>query len=246
DEDHPYPDAWRYRDYVVSAFNHDVPYNRFIAEQLAGDLLPAATLEERNNNLVATGFLALGPKPLAQQDRRKMVYDVVDEQIDVTSKVFLGLTVACSRCHDHKFDPILTKDYYSLAAIFANTKSFRNYGRPSSVAYLYYASLDPQAFAQREAHRAKIYAKQIEMEAVLAEEVAKANERLRPRIADYMVAAWKVEHDATPAAEIAAQGRLEQFILEKWIRYLKPANPPKAYLQKWGEANRSTVAAVAL
>src|SRR6185295_2144246 len=107
-------------------FNRDLPYDQFIAEQLAGDLLPAPKPREVNvEGIVATGFLALGPKPIAQQDKVKMVYDVVDEQIDVTAKAFLGLTVSCARCHDHKFDPILTKDYYSMASIFASTKSFQ-------------------------------------------------------------------------------------------------------------------------
>ncbi len=131
DEDHNYPYAWRYRDYVVKAFNDDLPYNQFVIEQLAGDLLPSdkpGAINERG--IIATGFLALGPKPLAQQDRIKAIYDVVDEQIDTVSKAFLGLTVACARCHDHKFDPILTKDYYSMASIFASTECFRNLGRP--------------------------------------------------------------------------------------------------------------------
>ena len=82
-----------------------------------------------------------------------MIYDVVDEQIDTTSKAFMGLTVACARCHDHKFDPILTKDYYSLASIFASTTSFRNLGRPGSVSYIYYAPLDPAAYARYQTHR---------------------------------------------------------------------------------------------
>src|SRR5207245_2696259 len=152
DEDHMYPNAWRYRDYVIKAFNDDLPYDRFIMEQIAGDLLPAGA-----QGIVATGFLALGPKPLAQQDRVKAIYDVVDEQIDTTSKAFMGLTVACARCHDHKFDPILTKDYYSLASIFASTETFRNLGRPGSVSYLYYAPLDPAAFGRYQSHRWRMY-----------------------------------------------------------------------------------------
>lgn len=245
DEDHPYPYAWRYRDYVIDAFNRDEPYSRFTMEQLAGDLLPAKTPEERNHNLIATGFLALGPKPLAQQDRRKMIYDVVDEQIDVTSKVFMGLTVACSRCHDHKFDPILTKDYYSLASIFAGTKSFRNLGRPSSVAYLYYAPLDREAYERREAHREAMYAKQMEMEQVLAEEKARAYLQLRPRLGDYMMAAWSVEHEGASSPELARKKGLDPVILEKWIRYLKPASLPKPFLQKWRDADRSSIARIA-
>jgi hypothetical protein len=245
DEDHPYPYAWRYRDYVIDAFNRDLPYDRFICEQLAGDLLPFKTPEERNRNLIATGFLALGPKPLAQQDRRKMIYDVVDEQIDVTSKVFMGLTVACARCHDHKFDPILTKDYYSLASIFASTKSFRNLGRPSSVAYLYYASLDPDAYRRREAHRSRMYAKQMEMEDALADEQAQAYSRLRPHLADYLVAAWKVSREGAQSADLASRQQLDQPILEKWNRYVKPSDKPKPHLRKWREADDSTIQSVA-
>ncbi len=110
DEDHVLPNAWRYRDYVVKAFNEDTPFDRFLVEQLAGDLLPPdkpGGVNERG--IIATGLLALGPRPLAQQDRVQAIYDVVDEQIDTTTKAFMGLTVACARCHDHKFDPILTR-----------------------------------------------------------------------------------------------------------------------------------------
>ncbi|MDA1235480.1 MAG: DUF1549 domain-containing protein, partial [Acidobacteria bacterium] len=125
DEDHRYSYAWRYRDYVIDSFNNDLPYDQFVREQIAGDLMPAEDGSEVNRRgIIATGFLALGPKAIAQQDKTKMVYDVYDEQVDVTSKAFLGLTVACARCHDHKFDPILTRDYYSMINFFANTKSF--------------------------------------------------------------------------------------------------------------------------
>ena len=145
DEDNLYPHAWRYRDYVVEAFNNDTPFNDFVKQQLAGDLLPAKDAAERARNVVATGFLAIGPRPLAQQDRMQMIYDVVDEQIDTTTKAFLGLTVACARCHDHKFDPIPTKDYYGLASIFASTTTFRNQGRPGSISYMHYTPLDRDA-----------------------------------------------------------------------------------------------------
>ena len=84
DEDNIYPHAWRYRDYVIEAFNQDTPFNEFVKQQLAGDLLPAKDASERARNVIATGFLAIGPRPLAQQDRLQMIYDVVDEQIDTT------------------------------------------------------------------------------------------------------------------------------------------------------------------
>src|ERR1700678_1803408 len=125
DEDHRYPHAWRYRDYVVQAFYDDMPYNQFVREQLAGDILAADPNSGVGyRGIVATGFLALGKKALAQKDLPLKRYDVVDDQIDVTAKAFLGLTVACARCHDHKFDPIATKDYYQMAAIFASTLSY--------------------------------------------------------------------------------------------------------------------------
>ncbi|MDA7906548.1 PSD1 and planctomycete cytochrome C domain-containing protein [Mariniblastus sp.] len=114
-----YPTAWRYRDYVIDAFNNDTPFNRFIQEQLAGDLLPGAG----DNEAIATGFLAIGPKLLNEGNREAFVMDLVDDQIDVTTRAFMGLTVSCARCHDHKFDPIPTAEYYSMAGIFRSTST---------------------------------------------------------------------------------------------------------------------------
>ena len=126
DENHGYPVAWRYRDYVIDALNADLPYNDFIIEQLAGDLLPAKSEAEQRRLITATGFLVIGPKMLAEQDKPKLVADMVDEQLDTIGKVFLGLTLGCARCHDHKFDPILAKDYYALAGILQSTKSMEH------------------------------------------------------------------------------------------------------------------------
>ena len=118
-----FPEAWRYRDWVIAAINSDKPYDQFIREQIAGDLLPARDSVERDQNVIATGFLALGPKGLNEKNREQFRMDVVDDQIDTTSRAVLGLTVACARCHDHKFDPIPTKDYYALAGIFRSTST---------------------------------------------------------------------------------------------------------------------------
>src|SRR5262249_56317448 len=115
--------AWRYRDYVIPAFNGDKPYDQFVREQLAGDLLKARDDKQKAEFLVATGFLAIGPKAHDEFNRRQFQMDVADEQIDATSRAFLGLTVACARCHDHKFDPIPQKDYYALAGIFRSTET---------------------------------------------------------------------------------------------------------------------------
>lgn len=118
-----YPHAWRYRDYVIDSFNKDKPYDQFIREQLAGDLLPAKDDAEKADHLVATSFLAIGPKTHNERNRRQFEMDLADEQIDATFQAFNALTVACARCHDHKFDPIPQKDYYAVAGIFRSTET---------------------------------------------------------------------------------------------------------------------------
>ena len=119
--------AWRYRNYVIDAFNRDLPYDQFLVEQLAGDLLPPTdSIETNTRRIIATGFLMVGPKALAETDKEQSRLDIVDDQIDVTGRAMLGLTVACARCHDHKFDAIRTTDYYALAGIFRSTEPFQN------------------------------------------------------------------------------------------------------------------------
>jgi hypothetical protein len=117
----PYPHAWRYRDYVIESVNADKPYDQFIREQIAGDLLPANSPSEKGEQLIATGFLALGVKDVNQRFPVRFIMDNVDEQIDTVSRGVLALTVSCARCHDHKFDPVPTADYYALAGIFRST-----------------------------------------------------------------------------------------------------------------------------
>ncbi len=124
DRNLPYRYAWRYRDYVIDAFNRDLPYDRFVLEQLAGDLLPSQSGPEHDRLLTATGLLALGPKGINVKNPEQFQMDQVDDQIDVTTRAFLGLTVACARCHDHKFDPIPTGDYYAMAGIFHSTRTY--------------------------------------------------------------------------------------------------------------------------
>jgi hypothetical protein len=118
----PFPLAFRYRDWVVDSLNADKPYDQFIREQLAGDLLPAASDVQRNEQVTATGFLSIGVKNMAEPKQNRFRMAIVDEQIDVTSRAFLGLTIACAKCHDHKFDPIPTADYYALAGIFRSSE----------------------------------------------------------------------------------------------------------------------------
>lgn len=130
DENIAHGNAWRYRDYVISAFNNDKPFDQFVMEQLAGDLLPddgSNDQTKRHERLIATGFLSLGPKVLAEVDESKMEMDIVDEQLDTVGKTFLATTLGCARCHDHKFDPFTIRDYYALAGVFKSTRTMEHF-----------------------------------------------------------------------------------------------------------------------
>ncbi len=127
DENLAYVSAFRYRDYVIAALNDDKPYNQFVQEQLAGDLCSYDSLKATHDAIKATGFLSIGPKFLAEDDPLKMQMDIIDEQVDTIGKVFMGMTLGCARCHDHKFDPIPTVDYYSLFGIMKSTKTMENF-----------------------------------------------------------------------------------------------------------------------
>lgn len=118
-----YEQSWKYRDYVIDAFNRDLPFDRLILEQIAGDLLPYEDDQQRRRQLSAIAFLALGPHNYEAQDKELLRMDVIDEQLDTIGKAFLAMTIGCARCHDHKFDPIPQKDYYALAGIFRSTNS---------------------------------------------------------------------------------------------------------------------------
>jgi len=120
--------AWRYRDYVIASFQNDKPFDQFIREQIAGDLLPVATQDARDEQRIATGFLALGSKTFEEAKPEVFRMDVVDEQIELVSRAVLGLSVGCARCHDHKFDAIPTADYYALAGLFRSTETLYGYG----------------------------------------------------------------------------------------------------------------------
>jgi hypothetical protein len=121
DENFLFREAWRYRNWVIDAMNADMPFDRFLLEQLAGDLLPYNTIEERDRQRIAAGFLVVGPKVLLGVKAQKQRLDVADEQIDTIGRAVLGQTLGCARCHDHKFDPIPTADYYALVGILTST-----------------------------------------------------------------------------------------------------------------------------
>jgi hypothetical protein len=238
DEDHRYPYAWRYRDYVIDAFQRDVPYDQMIREQLAGDLLPPPEGKRiHGRGIVATGFLALGQKALAQQDKKKMLYDVYDEQIDVLGKAFLGLTLACARCHDHKFDPILNRDYYSLAAIFANTRNFEGNEMEKIVSRMVYRPLVPKEELEKyEANRAQIGKHVLAMEDVRARAYELKNKMEVPRIAAYMLAARRVYRGGLTPADAARAASLPQEMVQRWADYLQPRKETRQHLVDWYRA----------
>src|SRR5690606_11284457 len=101
----PFKDAWRFRDYVIQSIHRDSPIKQMIIEQIAGDLLPHQSHEERNRQLTATAFLALGPTNYEEQDKGVLRMDIIDEQLETIGRSFMGMTIGCARCHDHKFDP---------------------------------------------------------------------------------------------------------------------------------------------
>ncbi len=178
DENHAFPHAWRYRDWVFDALNRDLPFDRFITQQLAGDLLIQPGDDEGTvaDLLTATGMLVIGPKMLAEQDKKKMQADIVDEQIDTVSKTMLGMTLACARCHDHKFDPIATEGYYALAGIFASTRTMADQAFVSQWMERPLPSAEIDAARQR--HQVKLDAAQQEHTELVARAQAALREQL--------------------------------------------------------------------
>jgi mono/diheme cytochrome c family protein len=228
DENLVYKNAFRYRDYVIAAFNKDKPYDRFVQEQIAGDLLPDGDEYER---WTATGFLSLGAKMLAEDDPRKMEMDIVDEQLDTTARAFLGMTVGCARCHDHKFDPITHADYYAMAGIFKSSKTMENF---KVVAKWHEYVLAPKEDRDKlAAHEAKIEAKRKQIADLTKIENDKLVADATSRIGAYLLASAQLQRDSqvqvapveTGGVSIAAGGFAKSNVstpLEK-----KKANTPK-------------------
>lgn len=246
DENRQYPDAWRYREYVIDAFNRDLPFNQFLMEQIAGDKIPGDQGSDFNaRGVVATSFLGLGPKAIVEVDKVKTVYDVIDEQIDTTSKAFMGLTISCARCHDHKFDPIYTKDYYSLAAIFANTRNFEGHdGRDS---FLSLAPLvPPDVYGQFKEHKAKITAKSMQIASFIEDEVFKhASRTLHTRVSEYLLGVWDVERKGADAEAVARERNLDANIIRRVAQYVKPNGAFRPHLDRWQQADESNVKVIA-
>ncbi|MBY0229682.1 MAG: DUF1549 and DUF1553 domain-containing protein, partial [Gemmataceae bacterium] len=162
--------AWRYRDWVVRAFNADLPYDRFVVHQIAGDRLPdPAGGESYEDGLVATTFLTNGAWDRGDADKEKMASDMVDDQIDTVGKAFLGLTLGCARCHDHKFDPVTTRDYYALAGIFYSTRILETLGTKGGEYTLQRIPLVPRAYLAKRAEQLKRKDKSVLPEPPVAE-----------------------------------------------------------------------------
>ncbi len=227
DEDHPFGNSWRYRDYVVSALNEDLPFDQFVQEQIAGDLLPAEDGAPINaRGIVATGFLALGPMALAQRDPIQKKYDVVDEQIDTTSKALLGLTIACARCHDHKFDPILASDYYALAGIFASTRTFDDW-RTNGSRYYKHPLVDRETYARFRARAGALESlRRIRLVALRRAKMRYVASGPARRVGAYMLA----------AAGLGEAEGLESEALAWFRQYLEPQPGAKPHLDRWHDA----------
>ncbi len=153
--------AWKYRDWVVNSFNNDFPYDKFVQYQIGGDLLPPSDAPVKSrfnkNGTSATGVLAIGNWGNGDADKEKIYTDIVDDQVDVVSRTFLGLTVGCARCHNHKFDPISTKDYYGLAGFFFSTHildKFTPKGAGENIQRV--ALVSPEEEAYRKQYAAKL------------------------------------------------------------------------------------------
>lgn len=217
EEERRYPYSYTYRDYVIRSFNEDLPFDRFIVEQLAADQLE---LSEDKRALAAMGYLTLGRRFLNNQA------DIIDDRIDVVTRGFMGLTVVCARCHDHKYDPIPTKDYYSLYGVFSSSHE------PQDKPLLGTASL-PKDYPAYQEERKK---REDELENFRTEKQAAALSELRSKAADYLLAAYDSEklEDKGKGEALAKERKLDPRVVRKWVEYLekkKSADDP--ILRPW-------------
>ena len=198
DENLAFGNAWRYRDYVINAFNQDKPFDQFLVEQVAGDLLPLANDETK----IATGFLALGAKVLAEPDREKLEMDTIDEQIDATGKAFFAMSLGCVRCHDHKFDPIKQSDYYALASIFKSTRTYADSNTGAIKHWYEHSFATEPELAELKKINDEIAAKNSVGAKFKNDAVAKLREQAKLHAADYLSAASKFA-PSTSLVEVA-------------------------------------------
>ncbi|HVR85036.1 MAG TPA: DUF1553 domain-containing protein [Planctomycetota bacterium] len=219
-------DIWRYRDWVIQAFNRDMPYDDFITHQIMGDLLPAPKAGEINaDGIIATGVLTIGP--WGGLDKKKMLTDIADDQIDLVGRTFLGLTLACARCHDHKYDPITTKDYYGLAGIFLSSHILSGKSYAAHVSRRQLIPLLPSAQIEaRERAAAPLRAAEARLAEAEDREFAAFARSLLPQAGRYVLAAWNLRNRS--AADIPGGEGLQKELLRQWRDYLE-ASPDGAY-----------------
>ncbi len=231
DENIAYGNAWRYRDYVVRAFNDDKPFDQFLIEQIAGDLLPRS--EEA---ITATGFLSLGGKVLAEPDMQKLEMDIIDEQIDTLGKAFLGMTLGCARCHDHKFDPVAQEDYYALAGIFRSTRSLSAEKMGAIKFWNEHSLATPQQLDEKKKFDADLKAKKAEAAAISSKARAVIKAELQKNAADYLAASALLPAGAkaTDAEQTAKEQQLDAHFVLSCRQYLD-AHPDVAVFAKWRE-----------
>ena len=202
--DESYPFAFTYRDYVIDAFNSDKPFNQFIVEQLAADRLELSGPEKKS--LAAMGFLTVGRRFMNRQP------DIIDDQIDVMTRGFLGISVACARCHDHKYDPIPTADYYSLYGVFASSQE------PSQLPLL----AEPQPSPQYQAFLEAKADKQKEVDRWVEERRVEIEHELRRRVADYLffIASSLPQYRKGKVSLQGKRGALRPAAVQRWQQYL--------------------------
>jgi len=193
-------EAWRYRDWVVEAFNRDLPYDEFIRQQVAGDLIASEPGRPFDPALwVATGLYAIGNWGNGDADKEKLHTDIVDDQIDVTGRAFLGMTLACARCHDHKFDPITTKDYYAMAGIFFSSRILDKFADKTAGETPMRVNLLPPH--ERE-ERKQVAARVAEIDKMLSGTL-RPMEAVRPKVADMEgLIGWHVAGADNPSLAI--------------------------------------------
>ncbi|MBT6495990.1 MAG: DUF1549 domain-containing protein, partial [Planctomycetaceae bacterium] len=223
-----YPQGFRYRDWVVAALNNDMPYDQFLRSQIAGDLLPEPN---RHDRVAALGLFALGPVYYQDNgEKAKALADEWDDRLDTLARGVLGLTVACARCHDHKFDPISMEDYYGLAGIFAAS----NYQERPVVS--------PEVVTKKQQADAKAKEQQLAIDRFLAGESRKLRPALAADIPKYMLVAWKTQNerktkpkDMKLTERIAKREQVSKFLLDRWVKYLfaKPNPKKRPWLNRW-------------
>ena len=223
-------EAWRYRDWVVESFNKDLSYAQFLRYQVAGDLIPPSKPGGINKDgLIATGLLAIADFVPGDVDKNQMIADYVNDEVDVVSRAFLGLSVACARCHDHKFDPISTEDYYALAGIFFSTRIVPG-PVPGNTPLVRVPLLAPAEIAALQSKENEVAKRRAELErtvpgAIDREYRATIANMLVSLSANYLLAAdefrkKRAAGEKLDAASVAKARGLHPGLLNEWVAWL--------------------------